>query len=146
VGSGQRLASYTTLPAGSYTFRVQGATSGGGWTEPGAQLRIQILPAWWSALWFRITVGALLLLVALATYNYRLSQVARTLRARFADRLAERTQVARELHDTLLQTIQGSKMVADDALAREPDSVNLRRTVERLSEILDRQFRKDEQR
>ena len=41
VGSDQRLASYTTLPWGTYTFRVQGATSRGAWSEPGAALRIE---------------------------------------------------------------------------------------------------------
>lgn len=48
VGSDQRIAGYTTLPAGAYTFRVQGATSRGPWSEPGAILRIRVLPAWWN--------------------------------------------------------------------------------------------------
>jgi hypothetical protein len=53
VGSDQRLASYTTLPAGTYMFHVQGASRRGPWSEPGAQLRIQILPPWWNTWWFR---------------------------------------------------------------------------------------------
>src|SRR5260370_3970151 len=44
VGRDQRFATYTTLPAGEYTFRVEGATSRGPWDEPGAALPIQILP------------------------------------------------------------------------------------------------------
>ena len=55
---------------------------------------------------------------------------------RFDERLAERTRLARELHDTFLQTIQGSKMVADDALEQSTDSVRMRRAMERLSEWL----------
>lgn len=47
VGSDERVARYTTLPPGSYTFRVQGATSLGPWSEPGAALRIRIFPPWW---------------------------------------------------------------------------------------------------
>src|SRR5260370_6221290 len=74
VGSDQRFATYTTLPAGTYTFRVEGATSRGPWDEPGAALRIEVLPAWWNSWWFRVTYIAVLLLVAAAIYIYRRSQ------------------------------------------------------------------------
>jgi signal transduction histidine kinase len=59
-------------------------------------------------------------------------QLAHTLNARFDERLAERTRMARDLHDTLLQTLQGSKMVADDALGR-PDDSGMRHAMERVS-------------
>lgn len=71
VGSDRRFATYTTLPAGNYIFRVEGATSRGRWDEPGAILHIQILPAWWDTSWFRIVWGAALLLLATAIYMYR---------------------------------------------------------------------------
>src|SRR5262249_4566507 len=62
-------------------------------------------------------------------------QIARVMRARFDERLAERTRLAREFHDTLLQTIQGSKMVADDALeSSDPD--RMRGAMSRLSSWL----------
>jgi signal transduction histidine kinase/ligand-binding sensor domain-containing protein len=54
IGSDLRLATYTTLPAGKYTFRVQGATSNGPWSEPGVILHIEVLPPWWSTWWFRV--------------------------------------------------------------------------------------------
>ena len=56
-----------------------------------------------------------------ALYQLRMRQVARALNARFDERLAERTRMARDLHDTLLQTVQGSKMVVDNALNRPDD-------------------------
>jgi len=59
VGSDRRLASYTTLPAGVYTLRVQGSTSRGPWSEPGAALRIKIVPPWWGTLWFKTLVAVL---------------------------------------------------------------------------------------
>jgi len=55
------------------------------------------------------------------------------LSARFDERLAERTRMARELHDTFLQTLQGSKLVADDALENSSDPIQLRRAMEQLS-------------
>jgi signal transduction histidine kinase len=51
----------------------------------------------------------------------------------FDERLAERTRMARDLHDTLLQTIQGSKLVADDALDSSTDLIRMRRAIEQLS-------------
>jgi PAS domain S-box-containing protein len=54
VGSDRRLAIYTTLPSGTYTFHVQAATRAGPWSEPGVALRIEILPSWWNTWWFRV--------------------------------------------------------------------------------------------
>src|SRR6202047_3812858 len=51
----------------------------------------------------------------------------------FDERLAERTRMARDLHDTFLQTIQGSKLVADDALDPSTDPIRMRRAMEQLS-------------
>jgi ligand-binding sensor domain-containing protein/signal transduction histidine kinase len=103
VRGDRRQATYTTLPAGRYTFRAQGATSGGAWSEPGVVLQIQILPPWWSTRPFQAVVGILLFLIAWAAYGQRLRRVAQ----RFETRLAERTRIARELHDTLLQSFHG---------------------------------------
>ena len=55
---------------------------------------------------------------------------------RLEERVNERTRITRELHDTFLQTVQGSKLVADDALDEPGDSVRMRRTMEKLSEWL----------
>jgi signal transduction histidine kinase len=51
----------------------------------------------------------------------------------FDERLAERKRMARDLHDTLLQTIQGSKLVADDALDSSTDPIRMRRAIEQLA-------------
>jgi signal transduction histidine kinase/ligand-binding sensor domain-containing protein len=77
VGSDKRFASYTTLPAGKYIFRVQGATNRGPWDEPGTRLRIDILPAWWNSWWFRSTYIGALLLILLTIYIYHQQQTKR---------------------------------------------------------------------
>jgi signal transduction histidine kinase/ligand-binding sensor domain-containing protein len=74
VGSNERLATYTTLPPREYTFRVQGATSRGPWSEPGTRLRIDILPAWWNSWWFRATYIAALLPILVTIYIYHQQQ------------------------------------------------------------------------
>jgi signal transduction histidine kinase len=104
VGSDQRIANYTTLPAGTYTFEVQAATSRGPWSEPGARLSIQILPAWYQTLWFRGLCVAAFLLLLWAVYLFRLAQLHQQFHAALDARVDERTRIARELHDTLLQS------------------------------------------
>jgi signal transduction histidine kinase len=71
-------------------------------------------------------------------HRVRLRQIANAASARFDERLAERTRIARELHDAFLQTVQGSKLVADHALKRSSDPVQMRRALEQLSEWLAR--------
>ena len=77
VGSDQRLASYTTLQAGTYMFHVQGASRRGPWSEPGAQLRIQILPAWWNTWWFRALCATACLALLWGLYRMRIRELRR---------------------------------------------------------------------
>ena len=57
---------------------------------------------------------------------------------RFDERMSERTRIARDFHDTYLQTIQGSKLVADSALKQSPDPTRMRGALEQLSGWLGR--------
>ena len=107
VGSDQRIANYTTLPVGTYTFEVQGATSRGPWSEPGVRLRIDILPAWYQTLWFRSLCVITLLMLLWSIYLLRLKQLERQFHAALDARVDERIRIARDLHDTLLQTFNG---------------------------------------
>jgi signal transduction histidine kinase/ligand-binding sensor domain-containing protein len=107
VGSDRRVVTYTTLPAGKYTFHVQSATRQGSWGEPGVALSITILPPWWSTWWFRLVMGAFILAFLGSLYKLRLRRLAREFGLRLDERVAERTRIARDLHDTLLQSFQG---------------------------------------
>jgi signal transduction histidine kinase len=130
------MASYTTLPKGKYTFRVQGATSRGAWSEPGASLEIEILSPWWGTWWFTATYVTLILVLILSAYLYRVHQIASQFSMRLEERVSERTRLARELHDTLLQTIQSSKMVAENALDETTDFTGMRLAMDRLARWL----------
>jgi len=98
---------YTGLPARKYRFRVQGATNSSQWSEPGAELEIIILPAWWNTWWFRTAYGFAALLVIWSAYRYRMRQIAEQVSIRIDAQVNERTRIARELHDTLLQSFNG---------------------------------------
>jgi PAS domain S-box-containing protein len=77
VGSNQRLVTYTTLPAGMYTFHVRGATSRGVWSEPGLELTVTVLPAWWNTWWFRALCVALSITLLAGFYRWRIRQLQR---------------------------------------------------------------------
>jgi signal transduction histidine kinase len=92
-----------------------------------------VAPAWYQTNWFRLLCGFTSILLVWLIYQFRVRQIAGALAARFDERLEERTRLARELHDTFLQTVQGSKMVADDALDPGSDETRMRNALERLS-------------
>jgi streptogramin lyase len=73
VSSDQRTANYTTLPAGTYMFAVQGATSRGKWSKPGTTLRIEILPGWYRTSLFRGVCAVVFLVFLWSIYQLRLN-------------------------------------------------------------------------
>jgi signal transduction histidine kinase/ligand-binding sensor domain-containing protein len=134
----RRAASYTDLRPGTYGFRVLACNNDGVWNETGAELAFTVLPAWYQTAWFRAAVVASLVGALVLLYRLRVRRVRAELAARFDERLAERTRLARELHDTLVQTVQGSRLVARHAAAHTDDPAGTRRDLERLSAWLDR--------
>jgi signal transduction histidine kinase/ligand-binding sensor domain-containing protein len=130
----RRQAFYSDLGPGKYRFSVVACNNDGVWNNVGTTLDFSIAPAWYQTYLFRIVCISTGVLAVWAFYRLRMRQIAKTVSASFDERLAERIRLARELHDTLLQTIQGSKMVADDALDQPTDPVRTRRALERLSE------------
>lgn len=132
----RRQAFYNSLRPGTYSFQVIACNNDGIWNEQGALLAFSVAPAWYQTNWFRLLSFITGLFALWVLYRLRLRKIATAMSTLFDERLAERTRIARELHDTLLQTIQGSKMVADDALEHSADPVRLRRAVEQLSSWL----------
>jgi signal transduction histidine kinase/ligand-binding sensor domain-containing protein len=129
----RRQAFYTDLRPGTYRFRVIASNNDGVWNEEGAALDLIVAPAWYQTRSFLLLLVMSGVVAAWALYHVRMRQVARALSTRFDERLAERTRMARDLHDTLLQTVQGSKMVADNALNQPDDTDGLRRAMEQVS-------------
>jgi signal transduction histidine kinase/streptogramin lyase len=107
VRSDERLASYTTLPAGNHTFRLEAATSRGPWS-PDVVLEIKILPPFWLTYWFLTCSLAALCGILGLFYRLRLRHLSAQFNMRIDERVAERMRIARELHDTLLQSFQAS--------------------------------------
>jgi signal transduction histidine kinase/ligand-binding sensor domain-containing protein len=134
----RRQAFYSDLRPARYKFRVIACNNDGVWNDAGAGLDFSVAPAWYQTNWFRalcvVSGGFIVYLI----HRLRVRQISRAIGARFDERLAERTRMARDLHDTFLQTIQGSKLVADHALKTTADPVRMRGALEQLSVWLER--------
>ncbi|HEX8271464.1 MAG TPA: triple tyrosine motif-containing protein [Longimicrobiaceae bacterium] len=107
---GRTEAIYTRPPPGTYTFRVMAANERGEWTAPVASVPFTVLPSFWQTRWFAVLAAAALAALAWLAYTLRVRSITAVLRARFDATLAERTRVARELHDTLLGDMAGLAM------------------------------------
>jgi signal transduction histidine kinase/ligand-binding sensor domain-containing protein len=103
----RRSAFYTNLGPGEYHFQVIACNNDGIWNEVGAHLDFRIAPAWYQTNWFRIACVAALLGLMWGLYQLRLQQLRRQFSVRLEERVHERTRIARELHDTLLQSLHG---------------------------------------
>jgi signal transduction histidine kinase/ligand-binding sensor domain-containing protein len=116
----RRQAFYTHLPPGHYRFRVIACNNDGVWNETGATLGVIMKPAFYQTWWFTALVvfGAAALLWWMV--RLRITSIARQLQDRLAERMAERERIARELHDTLLQSLFGLTLRFHTAANRLP--------------------------
>lgn len=67
----RRLATYTNLNPGTYTFRVLAANNAGVWNEEGAALTVTITPPFWQSWWFKLLGLALSALIIKHLYDYQ---------------------------------------------------------------------------
>jgi ligand-binding sensor domain-containing protein/signal transduction histidine kinase len=102
-----REAVYTNLGSGFYRFRVVASNGDSLWNGSETSLRFRIEPLFWQTAWFRISCILLILLLAWSVHRYRLYHLTHQFNLRLEERVGERTRIARELHDTLLQSFQG---------------------------------------
>ena len=103
----RRFATYTHLDPGDYTFRVRASNNDGVWNEQGVALHIRILPPWWKTWWFRALCAAVFLALLGAAYQLRIRHLHKQFDMTLEVRVGERTRIARDLHDTLLQSFHG---------------------------------------
>jgi signal transduction histidine kinase len=103
----RREAFYTDLPPGRYSFRVVACNSDGEWNEQGDALEFSVDPAYYQTNWFRALCAVFVLALVWAIYQFRVRQLRHDFALTLEARIGERTSLARELHDTLLQSFQG---------------------------------------
>ncbi len=104
---GRREAFYTSLQPGAYHFQVLAINEDGVPSLEPASFAFNLKPAFYQTVWFKSLLVGLAVLCAWFLYALRVSFIARRYRLLLHERSAERERIARDLHDTLLQGMQG---------------------------------------
>jgi signal transduction histidine kinase len=101
-------AVYTTIPHGSYLLHVRASNGDGFWDRQGIVYRITQEPFFYETAAFRILMIVAGCMLVTGAYGFRLRQESARMKVRLEERVAERERIARELHDTMLQSLQAS--------------------------------------
>ena len=127
----RRTAHYTNMPPAEYSFEVIAANSFGVWNNHGAGVRFVLQPHYYQTNWFRALCAAMFLAMLWAAYQLRVRQLAYQFNMRLEERVGERTRIARDLHDTLLQSFQALLLRFQAVIRMLPDRpADARRTLE----------------
>ncbi len=166
AGTRQR-ADYPNLQPGSYVFRVKGSNNDGIWNEEGTAIRISITPPFWETWIFRGFIAFLLIGIATATYRQRVNSIktrSLELEQQVAERTAElkqeveqrikteealrqsemdkavaaeRSRLARELHDSVTQSLYSLTLLSEagQRLANTGELDRIKELLSRLGDI-----------
>jgi signal transduction histidine kinase/ligand-binding sensor domain-containing protein len=135
-----RSAVYTKIPIGNHLFHIRACNSYGVWDRIGSTYSINQSPYYFETLWFRSLSLASGLGLLAGAYFFRLGQMRHQMRIRLEERLDERERIARELHDTLLQSVQGLifrfHAIAERLPEKEATRGEMEHTLDRANQVL----------
>lgn len=106
----RREAFYTHLPPGTYQFQALAINEDGVVSRSPATLMFKVEPAFYQTVWFKSLLTIVALFIVWCLYALRMSFIERRYRLLLRERSSERERIARDLHDTLLQGMQGILM------------------------------------
>ncbi len=136
----RRQVYYTNLGPGEYRFEVMAANEDGVWSLAPASQALYIQPAFHQTRSFAVLCVLAVVALLWLAYYLRLRQLGMHIRGRLQERHAERERIARELHDTLLQSIQGLilrfQAVADTLPSLDPARSAMEHALQRADEVL----------
>jgi signal transduction histidine kinase/ligand-binding sensor domain-containing protein len=132
---------YRNLRPGHYHFSVEASDTDGVWSGDVANLEFTILPAWYQTYWFYIFCAVAFLALLGAVYQLRLYQMRLQFAAGLEQRVNERTRIARDLHDTLLQSFNALLLrlqTVSNVLPSQPEEAKQRinRAIEQASSAI----------
>ena len=126
----RRQAFYSHLRPGRYQFRLRATSGGLQWVELKAPFRLAVTPAFYQTTWFYLVSAAMVLSGLYLVYLLRVQYLTNRLRERMRERSSERIRIARDLHDTLLQSIHGLMLRFHVATQKLPQSDPARQSLE----------------
>jgi signal transduction histidine kinase len=130
-------AIYTRVRPGSYVFSVVASNGDGVWTTPVSSMPFRVLPSFYQTWWFATLCGLAALLLAWFFFTLRIRYVTRAIRVRSKERADERVRIARDLHDTLLQGIQGLMLRFHVAAEKTPAGGETRELLDQALDTAD---------
>jgi signal transduction histidine kinase/ligand-binding sensor domain-containing protein len=133
----RRQAYFSNLKPGRYRFEVWGSNNDGVWNEQGATLNFSIAPAYYQTATFRVLCIALASGTLYMLYLFRVRQATQRVQAGMEARLGERERIARDLHDTLLQSVQGLILKFHAIAKRIPTTEPARQEIEKVLDYAD---------
>jgi ligand-binding sensor domain-containing protein/signal transduction histidine kinase len=131
-----RQVVYKNLGPGTYLFRIVASNSVGLWNGPETSVPFVIEPAFWQTWWFRVACLAGCCLMIFAIYRLHIHQLTKRLNVGFQERLAERTRIAQELHDTLLQGVLSASLQLDVAEDQLPEDSPAKPLLKRVLQLM----------
>jgi signal transduction histidine kinase/ligand-binding sensor domain-containing protein len=131
-------AIYTHLRPGKYLFQVAASNGDGIWTKPSESELLTVLPAYYQTWWFGASCIAISVILIWVGLTLRVRYVSRSISMRAEERADERIRIARELHDTLLQGVQGLLLTFHVAAEKVPVDHESKKTLERALTTADR--------
>lgn len=87
----QRRAEYTHLPPGNYVFKMRGSNNDGVWSDEVVELKVIVLPPFWEEWWFRLSVGGIIVGIAILLYLLRVHSI-KVQRKRLTEEVEQRTK------------------------------------------------------
>lgn len=136
----RREAGYSNLRPGQYRFEVAAANEDNVWSPRPASLEVEVVPSLVETASFRVAAAVAVIAAMLATYLIRMRLLASSFRRRLQERLEERERIARELHDTLLQSIQGLilrfQAIANRIPAADPNRAGIESALDRADQVM----------
>jgi signal transduction histidine kinase/streptogramin lyase len=132
----RRDAEYTNLGPGPYRFHLMASNLDGVWNERETAVSFEVDSLYWQTWWFELLAVVVVMSAAFFLYRFRLSRATKRLNLRFQERLAERTRIAQELHDTLLQGFLSASMQVHVAADTLPDDSSAKRTLTRALNLM----------
>jgi len=131
-------AAYTNLPPGTYYFHAAASNDGLVWREAAVPLTVRVLPNFYETTWFLVLCLSLASALIWLAISMRIASVSARIRERSEERANERVQIARDLHDTLLQGVQGLMLRFHFAAEKVPEGGEVRAMLEDALSSADR--------
>ncbi|WP_299344059.1 sensor histidine kinase [uncultured Pseudoxanthomonas sp.] len=140
TGGKDRAVTYKRPPPGDYVFKVATSNELGLWNDEETRVKVSVLPAFHETTWFRTVLVAFVVVLCGLVIWARSTWITLRIREKLRERARERERIARELHDTLLQGIQGLMLhvqtVANDLPDGEQNKQLMSRALDRADALI----------